>query len=111
MDIDFIKWMVGYVKEFEFRNNNLIIPKMAVFSIEENSEYFDSIIYPLLLQRAIEGINKGEGYLIFQDFSEIHIEHNTNHIIDEYYSFEDYKTIDQAKESALKYIYQQETNK
>ena len=60
----------------------------------------------LLLQRAIEGINRGDGYLIFQDFSEIRIEHNDNNGFEKYYNYG--YGIDQAKENALKYIYEQE---
>jgi len=111
MNREFIKWMVGYAEGFEYSHDPDLIgyPDGCTSSIKHiTTKDWEKIQYPLLLQRAIEGINKGDGYLILQDFSEIRIEHNTNDIIDEYFSFSDYDTLDEAKEQSLKYIWEQE---
>lgn len=113
MNIDFIKWMVGYAKGFDCKYNNVIIPGMGTFNIKENSEYFDKIIYPLLLQRAIEGINQesdksGKHYTITMTHSYIAV-FDWNKMEGCFMAYRvDYKCIDEAKEASLKYIYEQE---
>ena len=108
MNIDRIKWMTGYADGFEWIDNKrgcqLKAPDGRYLTIKFIMNY--RVYYPLLMQRAIEGINREEGYLIFQNFSEIRIEHNDNNGFERYYSFDDI-TPDQAKEAALKYIYEQ----
>jgi len=60
MNIDFIKWMVGYADGFEIINDNVFYDPngdpvdFSWFSRDDGL----TIWYPLLLQRAIEGINK-----------------------------------------------------
>lgn len=114
-EIDIVKWMIGYADGYHLKFKGIIG--------QEKIEYVDygEDVIPLkefiscqsmamshLLTRAIEGINRGDGYLIFQDFAEIRIEHNSNHGFERCYLFSDYDTPDQAKEAALKYIFDQE---
>ena len=115
MNIDFIKWMIGYGEGFEVITDDLLDFEISIpldnillqsWCNHFRTDMWKQIYYPLLLQRAIEGINRGEGYLIFQDFSEIRIEHNDNNGFEKYYDYG--YGIDQAKEAALKYIYEQE---
>ncbi len=106
MNSDLIKWLVSYAEGFEW------LSMLTVYAPDGepcriDSESFKLAYYPLLLQKAIEGINKGEGFLIFQNFAEIRIEHNENDGFEEYFSFSDYEFEDQAKDQALKYIYEQ----
>ena len=119
-DIDFIKKCCEYADGFAFYKGNVTenrpeihfycgykdwIQKHGMIGLE------DSLHYPLLLQRAIEGVNRGDGYLIFQSFSEIRIEHNENHSFEEYYLFENYSSVDQAKRKALECVFEQERDK
>ena len=112
MDINFIKWMVGYADGFEFDNYVLECSDDAAFYMGSNTESmkdvfkktFDNIYYPLLLQRAIEGVNRDCPYIwIVQDewirVMGTELQQELMHKD----SFDD-----QAKESALKYIYEQE---
>ena len=120
MKIDFIKKCVPYADGFELeeylfykeKHYHLKTPFGMGYNLRfldaQPEEFFNSVI-SLLLQKAIEGVNRGDEYLIFQTFSEIHIEHNTDCNIDEYYSFEDYLTIDATKTTALEYVFEMET--
>ena len=115
MNIDFIKKCVPYADGFEIKlyhsdNQNMIKgPDGMGFYLSQlnESKTFKKVYYPRLITKAIEGINRGDEYLIYQDFSEIHIEHNTDCNVDEYYPFEDYKSIDAAKTAALEYIFKE----
>lgn len=68
--------------------------------------------YPLLLQRAIEGVNREEGSLnIRQDWDCIYTcrESLVNDIFNTIkYPFSGFESIDQAKEIALKYVFEKE---
>ncbi len=135
MNIDFIKWMVSYAKDYVFEMRSTVQPQLGTINDETpyipprmepyivahdfvlhhltdiyfQSYHFKRELYPLLLQRAIEGINKKpEEYLIFQTFADIRIERNYDDGFEKEYSFVDYD-IDQAKEEVLKYIWEQET--
>ena len=111
MNIDFIKWMVGYAEGFRIKYNNVVIPGMATFSIKEHSEYFDNIIYPLLRQKAIEGINKksyfgsGQIELISHRWGIQIMDYSTDNHEKKYFRFE---SDENYKEAALKYIFEQE---
>ena len=101
MDINFIKWMVEKAEGFEWIEPDRIGMPHGTWTVNDSCKdnpSWNFLIYPLLLQGAIEGVNRDEGYLVYQDFSELRIEHNTNCNVDEYYNFEDYGSIDQAKE-------------
>ena len=117
MNKEFIQWLANYADGFSNRkvpdkssNFAINVPKEHTF-LEYKYGHFDTEIwynlyYPLLLQKAIEGINKEEGYLVFQDFSEIGIEHSYNLDINEYFNFKDCGSIEKAKEEALKFIWE-----
>jgi len=110
MNINFIKWMVGYADGFEFKTG--VYNQLRIIH-KNNTQFINKVIkdwgyYPLLLQRAIEGINKTtDKYLIFQCFASVYIEHNVIDDYEKYFYYSDY-TIDKAKEAALKYIWEQE---
>jgi len=114
-DINFIKWMVEYANDFENDGDFIRYKKTKDYFLEEhifmtNNVYWSELYYPLLIQRAIEGINREKGiYLITQNFANVWIEHNICDDFEEYFSFSDYESIDKAKEQALKYIFEQET--
>jgi len=114
-DIDFIKKCCEYADGFYIDGDLIVYPDMSneplkdfVYYSAKGVKNAERIIYPLLLQRAIEGVNRGDGYLIFQSFSEIRIEHNENHSFEEYYLFENYSSVDQAKRKALECVFSQE---
>lgn len=107
MNIDFIKWMVGYADGFEMYDDGILLPNKTMTPQNLECSDTESLLYPLLLQRAIEGFNK---------------EHDILHFIEQYcdyigcayddkephlYYFNDMKP-DQAKEKALMYVYEQE---
>ena len=113
MDIEKIKWMVEYAEGFEYGYN--AYKKWVSYALRhtEVQDLVNWYLYPLLLQRAIEGINKEEifqiyqadyGLSVYKTIRESKYEH-------ELYEFKKYYSADQAKEAALDYIYKQERNK
>ncbi len=56
MDIEFIKWMVEKAENFEMENDVVLWGDCRGFDLLIIK---GSIAYPLLLQGAIEGVNKG----------------------------------------------------
>lgn len=111
-DINFIKWMCEKAEGFRHIENMNDIEGPDQMYIGEYLIVKDNVRWPLLLQRAIEGVNReyyktGSGTIIEQSMSFIAV--GTDHKIEREFLF-DHKsiTIDQAKESALLYIYEQE---
>ena len=126
MNKDFIKWLADYADGFSITENGwLREPDEDCYTNLENEEdlgndLFVKITYPLLLQRAIEGINKDlDKFEIFQNPYCVWVRDERYGLtsIQNYY-FEDIihkdepyilcDTPDQAKESALKYIMEKE---
>lgn len=114
MEIDFIKWKVGYAEgfEIEYVDNK---PKRLIYRSKntEHSIYFgsfpDSPLEPLLSQRAIEGINTEGKYKIISDevTYTVFLKNNPELlIIAELKNGK--REYDQAKIGALKYVYEQE---
>ena len=115
MNIDFIKWMVSYAEGFEdYRpheeeiNFSIKIPLDNIF-LQHRYNHFETetwqkIYYPLLLQRAIEGINRDDEIEIIQEAWCIALLKLGKSLP----NFEIVGNPDQAKEAALKYIYEQE---
>jgi len=108
MNIDFIKWLVGYAEEFKCVDNSdgsfNGIHYRHIYSMDNVPE---SALYPLLLQRAIEGINASE--------SPFFIAQNSDFVIAYEYGGKNYNHfsimdlgVDQAKEEALEYVWEQE---
>ena len=104
MNIDFIKWMVSYAKGFESgpkKFQNISFNNSNYISIKES---MNTAIYPLLLQRAIEGINReNKNIEIVQEawcinLLQIGVDLPDFEIVD--------NNEDQAKEEALKYIWE-----
>ena len=109
--IDFIKWMCEKAKGFEWHFDTtekwIVCPNNYQWFID----FKPDIVYAsLLLQRAIEGINNEHygGYKIIQTDFNIMVQNCVN---DECYliinCFE-FKFIEQAKESVLRYVYEHE---
>jgi len=121
MNIDFIKWMVGYADRFEIfepLGDDIGIvkvkPKYRTWRIKDIEKWEH---YPLLLQRTIEGVEekanlevltyksrKVDGYT-YQVFTAV----PTDDFPKVEMWGEGCPNVDQAKEQALKYIYEQET--
>lgn len=111
IDIDFIKWMCEKTKGFHF-DGTVIYQHEYNEEININIKKMSSLWF-LLLQRAIEGINKlnlnGNKYpTILFDAYDLEIRYNTTSWKNKNYSFDCYETIDEIKKAALKYIYEQE---
>ena len=109
MNIDFIKWLVGYAEGFEYEyhaegHDFIKLPNGKVYDI--NSIYKDPIIWPLLFQKAFEGINRdlNNPFSICTEQNNIEVYHHKLGMIDGWVNTD----IDQAKEQALKSIYEQE---
>lgn len=100
MDIDFIKWMVGFADEYEIADDRI--------TYRGNWECIGNIhvspLYPLLLQRAIEGWNLNSPQYYIQQSDYICIYDDWGEPTD----FENIPISDEAKEKALEYIYNQE---
>lgn len=129
MDIEFIKWKIEYSEGFEYYKNTDIVktPDGSMFALSRvydsiNADYetiWNTVYYPLLLQRAIEGVNQqSEDVTIYANNLCIWIRYKNS----EYYEEKSFYFIDgvdrlgselfdgtdQAKESALNHIYKQE---
>ena len=101
---------------FSFDNNYsiLILPNNKCYKIIGTYTFecvpdYDSVYYPLFLQKCIEGVNKIEGYFAQQmkDCIIVIMEINDSIIDSTDYDFKDYNSIDQAKEQALIYMLDQ----
>ncbi len=120
MDIDFIKWMCEKAEGFFVLNQEhderIQLPSRDQLDFEElcAGSFYELHIYPFLLQRAIEGVNKKYESWEDNNYFEIRFNNENYYILNgsteeiKYFWFEDYDSIDQAKEAALKYIYEQE---
>jgi len=119
MDIDFIKWMCDKADGFEIEQDcvsacPLKMPGGTRTSIDLRSDYVRLERYPLLLQRAIEGVNRKyekdeNNYCI--DLMSDDLEVGFNCYTRQHNFIKDFDSVDQAKESALKYVKEQEENK
>ena len=117
MNTDFIKWLVGYAEGFGLKEKGWIeTPGLYGYDFELHSNDnwinpidWKKIYYPLLLQRAIEGITNS--------VSPFFMAQNCDFIIAYEYGGKNYNHfsiikfgIDEAKKQALKYIYEQKSS-
>lgn len=109
MNIDFIKWMCDKADGFEITNESKGFLHTDFFSYHKsgvNGSRWTDLVYPLLLQRAIEGVNESDGnHFIIQGPGNIGVKKN-NQNMDLIFAKE--SASDSAKQSALEYIYNQE---
>ena len=107
MNIDKIKWMVGYAENFtcgttSVNYKNLYTPNCQYRDIE------NWVMYPHLLTRTIEGINRhwleGGIYHIVQGKSYVSVYTLGSSDIQKYSMNEP----DEAKQAAIDYVYKQE---
>ena len=122
-DIEFIRWLCEYAEGFEIyimgikdieEWEGIDIEKLSSFGMGcvlgrgdlKGFEEWNKIYYPLFLQRAIEGINYYLKYTIFQNKSMISVHYDDKKFSEIFY-FKDYNSIDEVKEKALYYIYEQ----
>ena len=109
MNIEFIKWLFEKAEGYEYEEYGFIRTPdnyFYEFLSENRVMRYYTIDYPLLLQRAIEGVNRDSDYWIWQTPCKICITdrgEGLGEILIEYNPEE--------KESALLYIYEQELNK
>ncbi len=115
MDIDFIKWMCDKAEGFDFFEDDIdVIDDYILYFNGYGISYLDSdlkttAMYLLLNQRAIEGINKEDGiYRVEQMYNMVEVLNSDEYDVAINYEFTEYVFPDQAKESALMYIYEQE---
>lgn len=127
LDIDIIKWMVEYAEGFEYFDVSDVIKFPDGISLglrgtltgyvgADWEKRFNHVYYPLLLQRAIEGVNKNHNPEILcdpriyqePDFIKVYlIPHGTQIEKTEYFQIPD--NADEAKTKALKYVKSQES--
>jgi len=109
MNIDFIKWLVDYAEGFSLKRINEedgvdYIGFTVPFYLVLNAWVFD----PLLLQRAVIGINKDEesnyDITMYPDSLEIGAYHDGS----KDKTYEDVDDYEKGIEQALKYIWEQE---
>ena len=117
MNMEFTEWLVENAEEFEIKDHPTLngikffaYPSGCFTFTDEGfpSEHpaYRELIYPRLITKAIEGVNrKQKTYTI--EVAEMVCVYEYMPEDDGIY-FEDAKTIDEEKESALRYIYKQE---
>ncbi len=114
-DIKFLKWMVEKAENIEWikdveGDEYIKFTSKIWLSVDciDNDETWEYVLYPTLLQRAIEGINiNGNGYFIDQHNDGCDIISKSGRLIEKCRL--NNGTFDKAKEASLKYIYEQET--
>lgn len=111
--IELIKWMCDKADGFEFRFTGTLNNERVYYnhgSIHPSVMWEDLeawMFYPLLLQRAIEGVNeKSDDFFIDQTFKRVYV--NKDELDEAWFNIG--VSADAAKLSALEYIHNQETN-
>jgi len=122
MNIDFIKWRVSYADGFELITDDILDFEIAI-PLKNNflqswcnhfrTDIWKQIYDPLLSQRAIEGINKAHLNnnkipVIIIDATDVEVRYYLSDRNDWQKCLDNFKSIDDAKTAALKYIYEQE---
>jgi len=107
IDNEFIEWLVSYAEGFKMFDGDV---KWSEYSyISPSRIVSDNILYPLLLQRAIEGINKSNiiEHSIEQGIKGIcvYLKNDSYGWLDKNFFFTNFKSIDKTKEEALFFIY------
>ena len=113
VDIDFIKWLCEKAEGFKYDFANypkcekVVILNGLCYQIRDFEDEFKKNIYPLLLQRAIEGVNDDESdkWLIVQVGNHIRMYDSESpfNIPEIIFKFSEMSK-DTAKESVLKYV-------
>ena len=120
MDIDFIKWMIKkagwkWIPPFESETVSMTISSIQIDQYDTlvfiTDDFNKSVWFHILLQRAIEGINRecpnGGLYWIEQGMN--YLEAIDNNCDYEQFDIDKYDfSFDQTKEATLEYIYEQE---
>ncbi len=121
-DIEFVKWLCEKAEGFELSNSfgdpSLGLKIKYLFGddsgIHETPEKFNVENHPirkLLLQSAIEGVNREDGkFYIIQYTNSVIVFNDPNTSNSFMLKEKKERTFDYLKESALKYIYEQERN-
>ncbi len=112
MNIDKIKWMVGYADGFEMDELYGYAPYVIYFKYRHIAKYITKWEhYPHLLTRTIEGINrhwlKDGIHQIIQEANYIFV-HTLGQSEVQKYSLND---TEKAKQAAIDYVYEQEQEK
>ncbi len=124
MNPDYIKWLVSYAEGFEWIDTfdgehfNIGLPTDRIvydYELDYSSEW-EKELWPLLLQKAIEGINKVKsGWKITQNDHQVNAEFrskfdrfNPIEAYSDIFVYNDYENEDQAKNQALEYVYKRE---
>lgn len=115
MNIDFIKWLCDKAEGFVFYEYDEFDIEIETPCSENSFTDIGSLMandafYPLLLQRAIEGVNRESKYTVNQYHNSIPVCKN-GYAISVPFDLECFDSNDKAKESALQYIYEQEHEK
>ena len=121
MNIDVIRFLVQYAEGFEAIEHDIEKNRWRIKVPEGQQIRLDNFLlhkgyYPLLLQRAIEGINI-HLHNKYNDQYEVEVLHRFHPIEERYLWFWNVgmdfngadENVDKAKEQALEYIYKQET--
>ena len=115
MDIEKIKWMVGYADEFEWNKKEgdwlFKLPSgYCIYQYHFEDKFWTKSAYPHLLTRTIEGINRDNKFKILLHFKRILVWDSECglHIPKIILELKDFKHIDEAKRAAIDYVYEQE---
>lgn len=119
MNMDCIKWLVSYADRFEYFEHDETIEYSDLWGCyisdledglhKDIIRQWELIYRPLLLQRAIEGINKAGEYLITTTHDSIFVKSKSYTGHSEKTGTWFNQSINEAKDYICKYIYKQET--
>ena len=108
---EIIEWGCELLDGFEYRYLDVMKEAVLVDDLKYiypiTNELVNSQAYQLLLQKIIEGINKKNLYIIQMNQWVIEVYEHTYELLKQFDFNEDYKTIDEAKEKVIEYIYQE----
>ena len=107
-DIDFIKKCCEYADGFRIIGGDIVIPSGDYITNTEKHYQWPNLIYPLLLQRAIEGVNNGCVAQIIQADEEIE-SLTTKGFRFKTFRHAEHKSIDATKRAVLEYVFEQES--
>lgn len=107
-----------YVKDYYLDYEYITTPDDSGYSptehvtTEVDKDNWNKVYWPLFLQRAIEGVNRGlKGFFITADCQGLRVygylgQHRVSN--DTYFNFDEYKSEDDAKLAALEWIMEKE---
>ena len=114
-DLDFVKKCCEYADGFEhfvgidhgYETDNISDPHDREHEVEEFDLKHNQVEYPLLLQRAIEGVNMGNRFEISMFKDRLFVT-DYEKVCGDPFFYRKFTSVNTAKRSALEYVFEQE---